>query len=106
MVLSWNLDDQEFECIEDDFDCDVIISDTDNHVAEIERSICVVKELVHVTIHGMPLCFLPKIMIRGLVEHVIKCLNQMSAPNGISSSVSPLTLVTGASPPSFSTLKL
>ena len=98
--------DQEFDCIKNDFDCDVFISDTDSHVPEIERSIRVVKERVRATIHGMPFRYLPKIIIRGLVDHAVKCLNQFPAPNGISSSMSPLTLVTGAATPTYSNLQL
>ena len=80
---------QEFDCIKDDFDCNVFISDTDSHVPEIERSICVVKERVRATIHGMPFRFLPKVIIRGLVDNAVKCLNLFPTPNGISSSMSP-----------------
>ena len=98
--------DQEFECIENDLNTDVFIADTDDHVPEIERSIRTIKDRVRSTVHGMPYKYLPRIMVRGLVEHAVKCLNQFPALNGISPTISPLTLVTGITPPTFDKLSL
>ena len=91
--------DQEFECVQDDFSpifMDIV--DKDAHVPEIERSIRTVKERIRSTLHGMPFKSVPRLIIRGLAEFAVQSLNQLPALNGVSSTLSPHTIITGQQP--------
>jgi hypothetical protein len=56
--------DKEFECIRDDLlPIRLHIVDKDSHVAEVERSIRVVKERVRSTIAGLPFKRIPRVMV-------------------------------------------
>ena len=45
-------------------------------------------------------------MIIELVNHAIRCLNQFPARDGISDTLSPLSIVTGVSSPDFNNMKI
>jgi hypothetical protein len=64
------------------------------------------KERARTTIHGLPFKRLPKVMIQALVYHAAKGLNQFPAKNGISDTLSPLTIMTGRANPDYNELKL
>jgi hypothetical protein len=64
------------------------------------------KERARTTIHGLPSKRLPKVMIQALVYHAAKGLNQFPAKNGISDTLSPLTIMTGRANPDYNDLKL
>jgi hypothetical protein len=64
------------------------------------------KERARTTIHGLPFKRLPKVMIQALVYHAAKGLNQFPAKNGISDTLSPLTIMTGRANPDYNDLKL
>jgi hypothetical protein len=99
--------DKEFECIKEEmFPIQVNIVDKDNHVAEVERSIRVVKERVRCTIAGLPFKRFPRVMIRGMVNFAISSLNQLPALNGVSTLMSPLTIMTGRGNVDFNKFKL
>jgi hypothetical protein len=88
--------DKEFECIRTEMlPIRLHIVDKDSHVPEVERSIRVVKERVRSAIAGLPFKRIPRIMIRGLAEFAVKSLNQLPALNGVSTLISPLTIMTG-----------
>jgi hypothetical protein len=88
--------DKEFECIQTELlPIHLHIVDKDSHVPKVERSICVVKERVRCTIAGLPFKRIPRIMIRGLAQFAVKSLNQLLALNGVSTLISPLTIMTG-----------
>jgi hypothetical protein len=88
--------DKEFECIRTDLlPIRLHIVDKDSHAPEVERSIRIVKERVRCTIAGLPFKRIPRIMIRGLAQFAITSLNQLPALNGVSTLISPLTIMTG-----------
>jgi len=78
----------------------------DDHVGEVERSVRTMKECTRTTIHGLPFKRLPKLMVKELVLNSAKGLNQFPAQNGISDTLSPLTILTGRPNPNYNDLKL
>ena len=99
--------DHEFACIRNDVSpvhLDVVAPDS--HVGEIERSVRTVKERLRSTVHGLPFKRLPKLMIVHMVADAVRCLNLFPAHNGVSSSLSPLSIVTGVPPPDYASLRL
>jgi len=101
----------EFECIRNNVfpsRLNVTAANTaaDDHVGEVERSIQTMKERACTTIHGLPFKRLPKVMIQALVYHAAKSVNQFPAKNGISDTLSPLTIMTGRANPNYNDLKL
>jgi len=64
------------------------------------------KEHTRTTIHGLPFKCLPILMVRELVFNSAKALNQFPAQNGISDTLSPLTILTGCLNPDYNDLKL
>ena len=99
--------DREFKCIEPDIlPINMNITDADDHVPEIERSIRTIKERVRSTIHGLPFKRLPRVLVRGLCEFAVTSLNQIPSENGVSTDMSPASIVTGKPPIDFNKLKL
>ena len=64
------------------------------HVPEAERNNRTIKDRVRTTYHQLPYKRVPKLMIKKLVLHATKMLNILLAKGGISSYLSPYTLVT------------
>ncbi len=75
-------------------------------VGEIERSIRTIKERLRSTLHGLPFKRVPKLMICHMVDDVIRCLNIFPRCRGVSKTLSPAAIVTGAALPDFNTLRL
>ena len=99
--------DHEFECVRDDFpSIHFEIVSADSHVGEVERSNRTVQERVRACTHGLPFRRLPNLMITSMVKHVIQCLNMLPAPNGVSPTLSPDSIVTGSPPPDYNRLQL
>ena len=99
--------DNEFECIRDDiYPITMNIVTADSHVGEIERSIRTVKERLRTCVHGLPFKRIPKLMIRHMIDNVVRCLNQFPWKNGVSATMSPAGLVLGHAPPDFNVLSL
>ena len=99
--------DSEFECIRENVrPIDMNVVPPDSHVGEIERSNRTLKERLRSCVHGLPFKRLPKIMIRHMLYDVVRSLNQFPWPYGISQSLSPAAIVTGARPPDFNKLTL
>jgi hypothetical protein len=97
----------EFECIRNNvLPSRLNVTAAANHAGKVERSIRTKKERVRTTIHGLPFKRLPKVMIPKLVYHAAKGLNQFPAKNGISDTLSPLTIMTGRANPDYNDLKL
>ena len=79
----------------------------DDHVGDVERSVRTIKERVRSTVHGLPYRWYPVIMVKELVIHAIKSLNQLpSAFGGISPTESPRKIVTGLPDPDYSKMKI
>ena len=82
------------------------ICSADDHVPEIERAIRTVKESIRTAIHGMPYSRLPRVLVKELTNHAIRTLNMLPHPDGVSSSLSPAAIVTGAPKTDYRTLAL
>ena len=99
--------DNEFECVRDDLrpiDMNIVL--LDSHVGEIERSNRTLQEHLRSCVHGLPFKRLPKLMIRHMMTDVVRCLNQFPWKHGISDTLSPAAIVTGARPPDFNNMRL
>ena len=101
----------EFGCIRNDvLPTRLNVTAADDHVGEVKRSIRTIKERTRTTIHGLPFKRLPKrlpkLMIQELVYHAARGLNQFPTKNGISDTLSPLTIMTGRANPDYNDLKL
>jgi len=99
--------DQEFKCIEQEIlPTPINIADSDDHVAEVERSIRTIKERIRCLVQGLPFKRMPKAMMRAAIENANKCLNQFPAENGVSTTLSPLTIMTGKPSPDYNDVKI
>jgi len=97
----------EFECIQNGvLPSRLNVTANNDHVGEVEQSIRTMKERARTTIHGLPFKRLPKVMIQAIVYHAAKGLNQFPAKNGISNTLSPLTIMTGRANSDCNDLKL
>jgi len=96
----------EFRVIVDGYTVPFNILDVDlkNHPAE--RSIRVVKERVRCTLQSLPFSCIPKGIIVSAVYEAIEKINRLPRPRGISSTLSPLTIVTNTAKLDFNLLKL
>jgi hypothetical protein len=99
--------DQEFSCLANDLlPTSLNIADADDHVAKVERSIQTIKERVRCFVQGLPFKRIPKAMMRAAIENANKTLNQFPAKNGVSNTLSPLTIMTGRPTPNFNDMKI
>lgn len=99
--------DMEFKCIENDMiPVRLNLTAHDDHVGEAERSIRTVKERVRADVHGLPFKRLPKVIVLELLRQTITVLNQFPALDGISATLSPLTIMTGRPIPDYNTMKV
>jgi hypothetical protein len=99
--------DQEFSCIVNDvLPIGLNITDADDHVPEVERSIRTTKERTRCTVQGLPFRRIPKVMMRAAIEGAHKALNQFPTKNGASDILSPLTIMTGKPRPDYNDLKI
>jgi hypothetical protein len=65
------------------------------HVGEIERLIRTIKERARALRSSLPFKKIPKRLVSAIVRHVSRWLNIFCPKNGISSTISPRTLMTG-----------
>ena len=99
--------DHEFQCIREEIGpIELDVCAPDDHVHEVERSIRTVKERVRCTSHSFPFKRIPRVMVRAIVEKAVRDLNQFPAKDGISNSMSPLTIMTGKPFPDYNSLLL
>ena len=99
--------DNEFECIIPDLSpIHVNLVGANEHVPEVENSIKVLKERMRCLFNGLPFTCVPRLMVVEGLEFVTGSLNSIPAGDGISSSLSPATIFTGARPPNLATFKL
>jgi hypothetical protein len=97
--------DGEFKCLEHDLQpCITNIAAPGEHVPEIERSIRTTKESTRTLQHDLPFKKQPKMMTEANVYCSIKNLNAFPAPDGVSKTLSPSTLITGKPPMDFENL--
>ena len=99
--------DMDFECIKHDIRPMLMnLNAHDDHVGEVERSIRTIKERVCADVHSMLFRRLPKMMIVELVRRAILILNQFPAQDGVSGTLSPLTIMTGKPNPDYHSMKV
>jgi len=99
--------DLEFQSFHDTFlPTTLELASKGEHVPEIERSIRTVKENIRSIIHGLPFRFYTRLMIRSLTYLVVKLINSFPSQSGISTTVSPLSIVVGRPPPKYSDFAL
>jgi hypothetical protein len=99
--------DNEFACIREEVrPVQLNIVPADSHVGEIERSIRTIKERLRSCVHGLPFKRLPKLFLTHMVADTVRCLNMFPWTNGISANLSPVSIVTGASPPDFNNMRI
>ncbi len=99
--------DQEFACMEHNLLPTAInIADADDHVPGVARSIQMLKERSRCLVQGLPFKRIPKAMMRAAIENPNNVLNQFPAENGVSSTMSPLTIMTGKPSPDYNNLKI
>jgi hypothetical protein len=99
--------DNEFECIREHIlpvHLNTVASD--GHVGKVERSIRTIKERNRTTVHGLPFKRLPRLMVREIIKHSVTCLNQLPDDNGVSGTLSPLTIMTGKPNPDFNKMRI
>jgi hypothetical protein len=98
--------DMDFECIRDNIpSMHFELTAKDAHVGEIERSICTIKEHIRADVHDMPYKRLPKMLTIELVRRAVMILNQFPALDGVSETLSPLSIMTGCQKPDYQNLK-
>jgi hypothetical protein len=71
------------------------ICSADDHIPEIEQAARTVKESIRATIHGMPYSCLPCVLVKELAAFAVRTLNMLPHPDGVSTTLSPATIVTG-----------
>jgi hypothetical protein len=90
--------DREFrslmEDVADDLNVTMNYAATGEHVPEAERNNRTIKDRVRTMYHQLPYKRIPKIMIKRMVLRATKMLNLLPAKGGISSYLSPYTIVT------------
>ena len=76
--------DNEFQCVEEVVrPTRVHVVGANEHVGEVERSIRTIKECTRCHVHRLPYKYYSKLMISGMITHVIKSLNQLPSETGI-----------------------
>ena len=99
--------DNEFACVRENIrPIAMNIAPADSHVGDIERSIRTIKERLRSCVHGLPFKRLPKLLLIHMVTDCTRCLNQFPRKHGISSTLSPTTIVTGAAGPDYAAMRL
>ena len=97
--------DNEFENIHDVIRPAALhIVGANEHVGDIERSIRTIKECTRCHVHRLPYKRYPKLMVAGMVLHVVKSLNNLPSETGIQCAHSPATLITGCGPVDYNTV--
>jgi hypothetical protein len=76
------------------------------HVPKVERAIRTIKDTVRATIHGLPYHHIPRVLVQELVSMAVRTINMLPHADGISSTLSPSTIVTGLPRPDYNTMPL
>jgi hypothetical protein len=99
--------DSEFDCVRHDFpDVHFNILAANGHVGEVECSIRTMKERLCALLHGLPFRRVPKLFLQCAIVDVNRLLNIVPAADGMSSTLSPATIITGQPRPDFTKLSL
>ena len=96
------ISDLEFESIRERLlPIELVTVAVDDHVGDVEQSICTSKKCVRSILHG-----LPKVITVKLVREAMQSWNQLPANNCVSQHMSPTNIVTGKKIPSYDKLDL
>ena len=87
---------------EEIFPAKLVIYAKNQHVPIAERSIRTIKERCRCACHAVPYTKYTKLMVRSLIESRVIWLNRFPSKNGLSTSLSPATIVTGEPKPDMS----
>jgi hypothetical protein len=99
--------DNEFECTRLSLlPIALNVVPADCHVGEVERSIRTIKERLRSCAHGLPFRRLPRLMITHMVTDAVRCLNQFPWQHGVSATLSPDAIVTGAPTPDYNRMRV
>ena len=86
--------DVEFEKVKDELGLvDVNTTAAREHVAEIERGICLLKERSRCVVKSLPFQYLPKQIVIHMVYFICMMVNAVPAAEGISQVFSPRKIV-------------
>jgi hypothetical protein len=97
----------EFGCIKHEMlPATMSLNPSDDHVGDVKQSMRTIKERVRADVHGMPFKRLPKLMVIELVRRAVTVMNQFPALDGVSDTLSPLTIMTGKPCPDYNTMKI
>ena len=77
----------------EDMNINVQFSNPEDHVGEAERNNRTIKERCRIIYHKLPYDQLPKSLLIQLVYTVVAQLNYMPAQHGVSSHLSPRTII-------------
>ena len=92
--------DEEFDCLETDLQEKYNITYNpaakDEHVAEVERMIRVVKERIRASCSRLPWKkAIPRLIVRETVKNSVMMINAFPPKSGIHATLSPRNIVTG-----------
>ena len=97
--------DKEFENMEDVVrPANLHIVAANEHIGDVKRSIRTIKECTRAHVHRLPYKRYPKLMVAGMVLHVVKNLNSLPTDIGIQCGYSPASLITGSAPVDYNTV--
>ena len=82
------------------------ISAVGEHVPEVDHSIQTVKGDIQTLYHLMPCNRFPPLIIKEMVEYQVTMRNKLPSLNGISQTMSPLTILTGLPNTTYDSFKL
>jgi hypothetical protein len=86
--------DNKFACISDDISpIQVNIVACDSHVPDAENSAKVMKERIRCILNAPPYPRVPKLMVTAATEIANTMLNDVPAFDGVSSTISPVTII-------------
>ena len=93
-VVNLIMMDGEFAKLESSFDLvEINTTAAREHVGEIKRSVCTIKERGQSISTVLPYTTLPKQLVIHLIYYVVMFLNAMPAKTGISDTISPREIV-------------
>jgi len=97
--------DNEFGCVKDAFiPTRLNIVAAEEHVGDVERSIRTLKDGIRTHISRLPYTHYPRAMVAGAAMHTLISINQLPTTNGVSTHLSPGSLITGEPTPDYQQL--
>lgn len=102
LEVTWLNTDNEFECVREEMrPTRLNMVPASEDVSNIERSVRTIKDGTRSHVHRLPYTHYPKIMIMACAIHTVAQVNQLPSKVGVSTTMSPLTLITGTPRPDY-----